>query len=159
MDIYNEDGLTDGVSEAKNLDTLDIISLKAFNSFLYVLTTTVSSDQAIYKIPILDDSGNLGDLELVFDWSEYTNREASALCLTLSESGDIFVGSDWNTQPLTIIQNGSASGFYSSILTAPIVYMAWGNENYLYVINKTEDTNRVQKIDTRMAGADYFGRP
>ena len=159
VDIYNEDGLTDGVSEAKNLDTLDIISLKVFNNFLYVLTTTVSSDQAIYKIPILDDSGTLGDLELVFDWSNYTNREASALCLTLSESGDIFVGSDWNTQPLTMIQNGSASGFYNTILTAPIVYMAWGNGNYLYVINKTEDTNRVQKIDTRITGASYFGRP
>ena len=159
VDIYNEDGLTDGVTEAKNLDTLDIISLKVFNNFLYVLTTTVSSDQAIYKIPILDDSGTLGDLELVFDWSNYTNREASALCLTLSESGDIFVGSDWNTQPLTMIQNGSASGFYNTILTAPIVYMAWGNGNYLYVINKTEDTNRVQKIDTRITGSDYFGRP
>lgn len=159
VDIYNEDGLTDGVSEAKNLDTLDIISLKVFNNFLYVLTTTVSSDQAIYKIPILDGSGTLGDLELVFDWSNYTNREASALCLTLSESGDIFVGSDWNTQPLTMIQNGSASGFYNTILTAPIVYMAWGNGNYLYVINKTEDTNRVQKIDTRITGSDYFGRP
>ena len=159
VDIYNEDGLTDGVSEAKNLDTLDIISLKVFNNFLYVLTTTVSSDQAIYKIPILDNSGSLGDLELVFDWSNYTNKEASALCLTLSESGDIFVGSDWTTQPLTMIQNGSASGFYNTILTAPIVYMAWGNGNYLYVINKTEDTNRVQKIDTRITGASYFGRP
>mgnify|MGYP001182500470 CR=1 FL=1 len=74
-------------------------------------------------------------------------------------SGDIFVGSDWNTQPLTMIQNGSASGFYNTILTAPIVYMAWGNGNYLYVINKTEDTNRVQKIDTRITGSDYFGRP
>ena len=159
VDIYNEDGLTDGVSEAKNLDTLDLISLKVFNNFLYVLTTTVSSDQAIYKIPILDNSGSLGDLELVFDWSNYTNKEASALCLTLSESGDIFVGSDWTTQPLTMIQNGSASGFYNTILTAPIVYMAWGNGNYLYVINKTEDTNRVQKIDTRITGASYFGRP
>ena len=159
VDIYNEDGLTDGVSEAKNLDTLDLISLKVFNNFLYVLTTTVSSDQAIYKIPILDNSGSLGDLELVFDWSNYTNKEASALCLTLSESGDIFVGSDWATQPLTMIQNGSASGFYNTILTAPIVYMAWGNGNYLYVINKTEDTNRVQKIDTRITGASYFGRP
>jgi len=159
VDIYNEDGLTDGVSEAKNLDTLDLISLKVFNNFLYVLTTTVSSDQAIYKIPILDNSGSLGDLELVFDWSNYTNKEASALCLTLSESGDIFVGSDWTTQPLTMIQNGSASGFYNTILTAPIVYMAWGNGNYLYVINKTEDTNRVQKIDTRITGAGYFGRP
>ena len=159
VDIYNEGGLTDGVSEAKNLDTLDIISLKVYDSFLYVLTTTVTSDQAIYKMPILDNSGALGDLELVFDWSNYTNKEAFALCFALSETGDILVGSDWASQPLTIIQNGLATGFYSSILTAPIVYMAWGNEKYLYVINKTDETNRVQKIDTRMAGADYFGRP
>ena len=159
VDIYNDGGLTDGVSEAKNLDTLDIISLKVYDSFLYVLTTTVTSDQAIYKMPILDNSGALGDLELVFDWSDYTNKEAFALCFALSEAGDILVGSDWASQPLTIIQNGLATGFYSSILTAPIVYMAWGNENYLYVINKTDETNRVQKIDTRMAGADYFGRP
>ena len=159
VDIYNDGGLTDGVSEAKNLDTLDIISLKVYNNFLYVLTTTVTSDQSIYKMPILDNSGALGDLELVFDWSYYTNKEAFALCFALSEAGDILVGSDWASQPLTIIQNGLATGFYSSILTAPIVYMAWGNENYLYVINKTDETNRVQKIDTRMAGADYFGRP
>ena len=159
VDIYNEGGLTDGVTEAKNLDTLDIIALKVFNNFLYVLTTTVTSDQAIYKMPILDNLGALGDLELVFDWSDYTNKEAFALCFALSESGDILVGSDWTSQPLTIIQNGSASGFYSSVLTAPIVYMAWGSGDYLYVINKTEETNRVQKIDTRMKGADYFGRP
>ena len=159
VDIYNDGGLTDGVSEAKNLDTLDIISLKVYNNFLYVLTTTVTSDQSIYKMPILDNSGALGDLELVFDWSDYTNKEAFALCFALSETGDILVGSDWASQPLTIIQNGLATGFYSSILTAPIVYMAWGNENYLYVINKTDETNRVQKIDTRMGGADYFGRP
>ena len=159
VDIYNEGGLTDGVLEAKNLDTLDIISLKVYNNFLYVLTTTVASDQAIYKMPILDNTGALGDLELVFDWSNYTNKEALALCFAFSEIGDILIGSDWASQPLTIIQNGSASGFYSTILTAPIVYMAWGNENYLYVINKTDETNRVQKIDTRMAGAEYFGRP
>ena len=65
VNIYNDGGLTDGVSEAKNLDTLDIISLKVYNNFLYVLTTTVTSDQSIYKMPILDDSGALGDLELV----------------------------------------------------------------------------------------------
>ena len=159
VDIYNEGGLTDGVLEAKNLDTLDIISLKVYNNFLYVLTTTVASDQAIYKMPILDNTGALGDLELVFDWSNYTNKEAFALCFAFSEAGDILIGSDWASQPLTIIQNGSASGFYSTILTAPIVYMAWGNENYLYVINKTDETNRVQKIDTRMVGAEYFGRP
>ena len=159
VDINDDDGLTSGVTEAKNLDTLDILSLKVFNDYLYVLTTTVTSDQAIYKMQILDDSGSLGDLELVFDWSAYTNKLSSALCFTLSESGDLFVGSDSDDQPLTYIQNGNASGFYSSILTAPISYMAWGNSNYLYLINKTDETNRVQRVDTRMSGADYYGRP
>ena len=159
VDINDDEGLTSGVTEAKNLDTLDILSLKVFNDYLYVLTTTVTSDQAIYKMQILDDSGSLGDLELVFDWSAYTNKLSSALCFTLSESGDLFVGSDSDEQPLTYIQNGNASGFYTSILTAPISYMAWGNSNYLYLINKTEETNRVQRVDTRMSGADYYGRP
>ena len=159
VDINDDGGSTSGVTEAKNLDTLDILSLKVFNDYLYVLTTTVTSDQAIYKMQILDDSGSLGDLELVFDWSAYTNKLSSALCFTLSESGDLFVGSDSDDQPLTYIQNGNASGFYASILTAPISYMAWGNSNYLYLINKTEETNRVQRVDTRMSGADYYGRP
>lgn len=159
VDINDDGGLTSGVTEVKNLDTLDVISLRVFNDHLYVLTTTVSSDQAIYKMQILDDSGSLGDMELVFDWSAYTNKLSSALCFTLSETGDLFVGSDSDVQPLTYIQNGNASGFYSSILTAPITYMAWGNSNYLYLINKTEETNRVQRVDTRMSGADYYGRP
>ena len=159
VDINDDGGLTSGVTEVKNLDTLDVLSLRVFNDHLYVLTTTVSSDQAIYKMQILDDSGSLGDIELVFDWSAYTNKLSSALCFTLSEAGDLFVGSDSDDQPLTYIQNGNASGFYSSILTAPISYMAWGNSNYLYLINKTEETNRVQRVDTRMSGADYYGRP
>ena len=159
VDINDDGGLTSGVTEVKNLDTLDVLSLRVFNDHLYVLTTTVSSDQAIYKMQILDDSGSLGDMELVFDWSAYTNKLSSALCFTLSETGDLFVGSDSDVQPLTYIQNGNASGFYSSILTAPITYMAWGNSNYLYLINKTEETNRVQRVDTRMSGADYYGRP
>ena len=159
VDINDDGGLTSGVMEAKNLDTLDVISLRVFNNFVYVLTTTITSSQAIYKLPILDDSGSLGDLELVFDWSAYSNSESTALCFTLSETGDIFVGSDSETEPLTYITDGSGSGFYSSILTAPISYMAWGNFQYLYLINRTDETKRVQRVDTRMNGADYYGRP
>lgn len=159
VDINDDGGLTSGITEAKNLDTLDVISLRVFNNFVYVLTTTITSSQAIYKLPILDDSGSLGDLELVFDWSAYSNSESAALCFTLSETGEIFVGSDSETEPLTYITEGSASGFYSSILTAPISYMAWGNFQYLYLINRTDETKRVQRVDTRMNGADYYGRP
>ena len=52
--------------------------------------------------------------------------------MTLNESGDLFIGSNWEIQPLTIVQNGVASGFYNSILSEPINYMAWGNESDIY---------------------------
>ena len=54
VDINDDGGLTSGVTEAKNLDTLDVISLRVFNNFVYVLTTTITSNQAIYKMLILE---------------------------------------------------------------------------------------------------------
>ena len=159
VDVDNEDGLTDGVIEAIDLDTLDVIALKVHEQFLYMLTTNVSSNQIVYRAPILDNTGSLGELEIVFDWSTYTNREASAFCMTLNESGDLFIGSNWEIQPLTIVQNGVASGFYNSILSEPINYMAWGNERYLYALSRGEDSRKILRVDTRMMGSEYYGRP
>ena len=159
VDVDNEDGLTDGVIEAIDLDTLDVIALKVHEQFLYMLTTNVSSNQIVYRAPILDNTGSLGELEIVFDWSTYTNREASAFCMTLNESGDLFIGSNWGIQPLTIVQNGVASGFYNSILSEPINYMAWGNERYLYALSRGEDSRKILRVDTRMMGPEYYGRP
>ena len=159
VDVDNEDGLTDGVIEAIDLDTLDVIALKVHEQFLYMLTTNVSSNQIVYRAPILDNTGSLGELEIVFDWSTYTNREASAFCMTLNESGDLFIGSNWGIQPLTIVQNGVASGFYNSILSEPINYMAWGNERYLYALSRGEDSRKILRVDTRMMGSEYYGRP
>jgi hypothetical protein len=45
------------------------------------------------------------------------------------------------------------------VLVPPISYMAWGNNEFLYLINRIEETNRVLKVDTRMEGAEYYGRP
>ena len=100
----------------------------------------------------------MGDLEVVYDWS-VNIIDATALCFTLTSSGDLFIGSDSETDPLVLVKDGEASGFYSSVLVPPISYMAWGNAEFLYLINKTDETNRVQKIDTRMDGAGYYGRP
>jgi len=69
------------------------------------------------------------------------------------------IGSDSESQPLTLVNNDVVSAFYPTVLTPPINYMAWGNSQYLYIINRTEETNRVQRIDARMNGAPYYGRP
>ena len=40
VDVDNEDGLTDGVIEAIDLDTLDVIALKFMNNFYTCLLPT-----------------------------------------------------------------------------------------------------------------------
>ena len=159
VDINDDGGMTSGVTEAKDLGDLDTKCLRIFGDFVYILTKNPSSDEAVYRLPILDAAGTLGDLEMIFDWSAYTNKESSALCFTMAENGELLIGSNSDSQPLTLIDNGVPFAFYPTVLTPPISYMAWGNSQYLYVINRTEETNRVQRIDTRMNGAPYYGRP
>jgi len=159
VNISDDGGLTSGVTEVKDLYDLDTKCLRVFGNWVYILTKNVSGDEAIYRLPILNATGALGDLELVFDWSSYSNKDFSALCFAISEEGNLLVGSDSQTQPLTLIESIGPSAFYPTVLTPPISYMAWGNSQYLYVINRTEETNRVQRIDTRMNGAPYYGRP
>ncbi|MBT3936966.1 MAG: IPT/TIG domain-containing protein [Candidatus Marinimicrobia bacterium] len=158
VNIYDDSGLTSGVTEVKDLGDLDVINLRVFGEFVYILTTDPTTQKVIYRLPILDTAGNLGDLEVVYDWSA-NNTESTALCFTLTSTGDLFVGSDSESNPLVLIQNGIEIGFYSSVLVPPISYMAWGNNEFLYLINRIEETNRVLKVDTRMEGAEYYGRP
>ncbi len=159
VDIQDNDGLSSGVTQVVDLDSLDIVAMKVFTDFLYILTNNNSFDQAIYRMEILNSEGSLGEIELVFDWSAYSNNQFSALCFTLDHQGNIFIGSDSELCPITVVENGSARTLYPSILSPPINYMSWGNSNYLYVINRMSDVNRVQRIDTRSQGADYYGRP
>ena len=158
VNIYDEGGITSGVTEVKDLGDLDVINLRVYGDHVYILTSNTTSEKVIYRLPILDTAGTLGDLEVVYDWS-VNIIDATALCFTLTSSGDLFIGSDSETDPLVLVKDGVASGFYSSVLVPPISYMAWGNAEFLYLINKTDETNRVQKIDTRMDGAGYYGRP
>ena len=159
VDIQDNDGLTSGVTQVVDLDSLDIVALRVFSGYLYILTNNASFDQKIYKLEILDSEGALGELEFVFDWSLYSNNQFSALCFTLDYQGNLYIGSDSELHPITVVKNGSARTLYPSILSAPINYMSWGNSNYLYTINRMADVNRVQRINTRTQGAEYHGRP
>ena len=159
VDIQDNDGLSSGVTQVVDLDSLDIVAMRVFSGFLYILTNNISFDQAIYKMEILNNEGALGEIEFVFDWSSYSNNQFSALCFTIDYQGNIYIGSDSELYPITVVENGSASTLYPSILSPPINYMSWGNSNYLYIINRMSDVNRVQRINTRTQGADYHGRP
>ena len=159
VDIQDNDGISTGVTQVVDLDTLDIVAMKVFDGFLYIITNNTSFDQAIYRLEILNSEGNLGDMEFIFDWSEYSNNQFSALCFAFDHQGNMYIGSDSELYPITIVENGFARTLYPSILSPPINYMSWGNSNYLYVINRVSDVNRVQRINTRTQGADYYGRP
>ena len=159
VDIQDNDGISTGVTQVVDLDTLDIVAMKVFDGFLYIITNNTSFDQAIYRLEILNSEGSLGDMEFIFDWSEYSNNQFSALCFAFDHQGNMYIGSDSELYPITIVENGFARTLYPSILSPPINYMSWGNSNYLYVINRVSDVNRVQRINTRTQGADYYGRP
>ena len=158
VNIYDDGGITSGVTEVKDLGDLKVVNLRVYGDHVYILTSNTTSEKVIYRLPILDTAGTLGDLEVVYDWS-VNIIDATALCFTLTSSGDLFIGSDSEADPLVLVKDGVASGFYSSVLVPPISYMAWGNAEFLYLINKTDETNRVQKVDTRLSGASYYGRP
>ena len=139
----------------KALETTKCVSAEQGWSPLHIVVSENKKIIAVMPLYIKTDSQG----EFIFDWSEYSNNQFSALCFTLDHQGNIYIGSDSELCPITVVENGSARTLYPSILSPPINYMSWGNSNYLYVINRMSDVNRVQRIDTRSQGADYYGRP
>ena len=158
VDIYDENGFNSGVTEVADLDSLDVISLKVFEEYIYVMTKSSTFNFSIYKLPILDVSGSLGTIELVFNLTRYM-PQISPLSMTIAQDGSIFTGNSNENEPITLIKNGIASAFYPSIVTAPVNYISFGNQNYVYIVNKTAETNKVQRINVRMNGSEYYGRP
>ncbi|MFQ6607998.1 MAG: IPT/TIG domain-containing protein [Fidelibacterota bacterium] len=160
--------MTDGtIKTSANYPEIYIKSIRVFDNNVFVAGEYQGSDSTavhfgIWKNAIISESGDLDSAELVFDWGDYTEDDGSEiLCITFSNDGDIFMGSDREDEALTIyyMDEGYAEPFYETILSAPINYLAWGNGNYLYATNRVEGAKRIIRIDTGREGAPYYGRP
>ena len=158
-------------------------SLRVYNGYVYVSGEYNGSDSLITKMgiwrnQILSADGDLGDRELVFDWTSTWSGEfgPAVLSITFDENGDLYIGSEetysgskyTGGDAITILDMDdmtTTSVLYSPILFPPASNMVWGNSNYLYVTRLVSDTEadgvptiRVIRIALELNGATYNGR-
>jgi len=119
----------------------EILWLRVYENFVYVLVELGTSDEAnpklaIWRHIILDSDGNLGDRELVLDWSQTGEfAESEPKTFTFSDDGKIYIGTD-HVQPIMFFDpdNGKKDIVYKGILSTSAENLVWGNGNYLYMI-------------------------
>lgn len=142
-------------------------ALKIYDGYIYMAGVYIGSDTTavqagIWRNEILDSEGTLSEPEMYFDWASFAGDDGpQILCMTISEDGDILVGLDKDNAISIIHPDKTVEALYPDILTAPITYMTWGNDKFLYIDRfdpVDADKRRVYRVSMLEGGAPYFGR-
>ncbi len=148
-----------------NLYSADTIScVRVYNDYVYLLVKLGNPDNsdpelAIWRHPILDASGSLGNRELVLNWAETgVFAESEVSTFTFSADGTIYIGTNY-TQPIMSYnqQTGDQDIFYKNIIPSSAYRLVWGNGDRLYMLVGGEQWDLI-RIDMGTLGAPYFGR-
>jgi hypothetical protein len=131
----------------------EIFWIQVYENFVYVFVELRKPDEqnpelAFWRHAILDGDGNLGDRELVLDWSktgEYAELEPNNF--SIGKDGNIYIATD-HIHPILFfnLDNGNMDIIYKSILPSPAEKIAWGNSNHLYMILGADAWN-ITRID------------
>ena len=120
----------------------EILCLRVVDNMLFALISLRSPDashpaMAIWRHQILDDQGNLGNAELVFDWASAGEAyaESSPATFTIDSEGGFYIGSD-NAATLLYYNpsTGDMDEIYKGIIPSGATKLLWGNGNYLYMV-------------------------
>jgi len=138
----------------------DILAVRVFQNYVYVLATNVGKDttvaSGVYRNAITSSFGELGDNELILDWSTTGTWAAFEYYdLTFSQSGDMLIGTS-NVNPVMRVKDGIISALYKDILTTTATELVWGNSTSIYQRLGGEHQG-VQRINIGMTGASYYG--
>lgn len=142
----------------------EIFWIRVHENFVYVLVELATSDEAnpklaIWRHVILDSDGNLGDRELVLDWSKSGEfAESNPKTFTFSDDGNIYIGTDY-VHPIMFFDpdNGKKDIVYKGILSSSAENLVWGNGNYLYMILGRPDWNLLRIDMGSPANRDFGG--
>jgi len=148
--------------ESADYGDYSLNSIRVYDRYVYVIAVNVLGEKKIYRNQILNTTGDLGPNELVLDWNTYTGSDGSEpLALTFSSTGEMFIGSDREGEAMTKVDaDGNMEPFFNTVLTPPINYFSWGNGNYLYATNRTNEKLKIIRIDMgALTSAPYYGRP
>ncbi|MBP7460121.1 MAG: IPT/TIG domain-containing protein [Candidatus Delongbacteria bacterium] len=132
-----------------------LLNIRVFDGYVYA-----ASADSIWRSPIQDADGTLGDKELVYDWKSTVGAAGGGVItsFTFSETGSIIASSEL-VSALYLIEKSSsgyspAVPFLQEILNLPGSSVCWGNDRYLYY----NIGNRVIRIKMEQKGAPYHGR-
>jgi hypothetical protein len=144
-----------------------IFALRVYDGFVYIFAEYTGNDvqevfRGIWRYEILDETGNLGNAELYFDWGAHAGEEGpTVLSFTFSEVGDMYLGMD-KDEAITILHPDKTTDYlYPEILSPPSAFLTWGEDKYLYVNrydNEDPDNRRIIRISLSVRGAPYYGR-
>lgn len=141
-----------------------ITSLRVYDGYVYVAAQYEGTDstmiqEGIWRNKILDATGNLGDNELVVDWTSLMGAEGPHITsITFDEDGEMYIGLD-KDQAIYLLNAGTY--FYPEVLSAPATTITWGNGKYLYINHHTDlpDKRSILRVELSKKGAIYYGRP
>jgi hypothetical protein len=151
-------GESEGVASGYYADKFYCIrvSMDKGTEYVYSLVELRNPDEnnpeiAIWRNEILDASGNLGERELVLDWSTtdtFADYAANTFVVREDEDGTIiYVGTDSEEDPILIYDpdKNNQDILYKDILPSPATILEWGSSRYMYMIMGDQWT--VQRID------------
>ncbi len=137
----------------------DVRAVRFFQNHLY-LATKNDTIWNIWKMRVFSGD-SVGPRELYFNFTQRFGQDAAPYCMTFSNSGELFVGTDSLAGSLIIVHpSGTAENFYPGVITGKIVSLAYGKGTEMYVSRTgfAAAMMRSMRVNTQMQGAPYYGR-
>ena len=150
-------------STVADYNGISVKALRVHDDQLYVAGNYSGDDPGlpdvgIWRNQILSTDGDLGQKELILDWTTQTGSPSSITGLTFDEDGLLYISADIDIGIVVLDAEGSLEPLYPKIIKPPITRMTWGNSNYLY-LNYRGENRAIYRLDMGIKGAPYHGRP
>ena len=156
--------LDKSVKTIKDYPDVSIKAVRVYNGYLYVAGSYNGDDpnqplEGVWRNKILDQEGNLGNTEIVFDFGQHF-AGFNIQTLTFSADGDMYLGTNAPEAIIIVHPGNSFEPLYPGVIEAETYYVSWGNDEYLYVNRKNENPEKKKILRIKMLknGAPYYGR-
>lgn len=147
------------ITETLLYDNERVNELRVYNDYLYV-----ALDEKLSRNKILDDKGNLGEIEEIINLENIEGFGVAEISSFNIDSEGVFVLAikSHETHSLFVLENdGSLAPFYKAdIIPMDIDQIVYGNDRYMYLNRGSLDSDslRVFKMGMVNKGAPYLGR-
>ena len=150
------------VTTVASYTDINIKALRVFQGYVYIAGNYTGSDTTmpqigIWKNEILSSNGDLGEKDLVLDWSSSAGDNSNILAITFDEDGILYIAPDDGYAINMLTSENTLEPVYEKILSAPIYKLCWGNEEYLY-INCQGEGKGIFRVWMGKKGAPRYGR-